>query len=119
MRRARVDVQAPVVVVTVPIRTVSESNAREHWSKKAKRVGKQRDDVCMCWRAAMNARGRTAEERAPWLAWRDNGGVVVRLVRVAPRALDDDNLCGGALKAVRDQVAVELPIAKEFSPAPA
>ena len=75
--------------VTIPIRTVSESNARGHWSKRAKRARSQRAV------AAMVLRSNCAAPKAP---------LSVRLTRVSPRGLDDDNL-RGALKAVRDGVA--------------
>ena len=81
----------------VPIRTVSELNRREHWAARAKRTAANRDAVA----CALKVR---APPPLP---------VSVRLTRIAPRALDSDNLAG-ALKATRDQVAVwlGLPIAK-------
>lgn len=70
------------------VRTVSESNGREHWAKKAKRVRAQR------FAAALTAQAILLQPLP----------VVVTLVRVAPRMLDDDNL-RGALKACRDGIA--------------
>lgn len=75
-------------IVTLPLRTVSESNGREHWAKKAKRVKSHRTAAAFAARALL-VRPLPA---------------IVLLVRVAPRALDDDNL-RGALKAVRDGIA--------------
>jgi len=74
----------------VPIRTVSETNraSHEHWRVRQRRTKEQRMAV---W-AFM---GGTFQRAGPWK---------VKLTRIAPRALDDDNLAG-ALKAIRDQVA--------------
>lgn len=81
----------------LPIRAVSTLNAREHWTKRAKRTRLHR----------LAARTNT-------LGWFDArmlamGAVVVRLTRVAPRSLDGDNL-QGSLKAVRDGVADALGV---------
>lgn len=74
----------------VPIKTAPGLNAREHWAVKAKRVAKERKATHMLFpRVAL-----------PVL-------VVVRLVRVSPGTLDDDNLAG-ALKGVRDAVAFRM-----------
>jgi hypothetical protein len=82
--------QASWVEVDLPLRTVSESNARGHWSARHKRARVQRSVVCM----RLSGIGR--EMGLP---------VVVTLTRVAPSSgLDDDNL-RGALKACRDGVA--------------
>jgi hypothetical protein len=73
----------------IPIRTVSESNQNEHWTKKSRRAKKQKTAVGL------------------FLGWA-KGDIrlpcKVALTRRAPRKLDDDNL-RGALKAVRDAVA--------------
>lgn len=76
--------------VTIPIKTVSETNQREHWASRHRRRKSQR-----------------------WAAWCHTPGhpvpCVVTLTRVAPRSLDDDNL-RGALKAVRDGIADRLGV---------
>lgn len=77
-----------MIAVTIPIRTRSTLNQREHWATRAKRTKSHRQAAKLAWRRA----------RPPPLPVR------VLLVRVAPRALDGDNL-QGALKAVRDGVA--------------
>jgi len=82
--------------VTLPIRTISENNAREHWASRAKRRKGQREVVHLVLPMHM----RTCKPVAPF---------AITLVRIAPRRLDSDNL-QGALKAVRDQVAEELGI---------
>lgn len=70
----------------------SAANLREHWAVKARRVKGQRDKVrLLCPR------------------WTGGPLLVVELVRVSPRPLDDDNL-RGALKAHRDGIAARLGV---------
>lgn len=76
--------------VILPIQTVSESNSRDHWSKKAARVRRHR------------AAARALCPVVPLPC-------AVRLTRLSSRELDDDNL-RGALKAVRDGVADALGV---------
>lgn len=80
-----------MIDITLPIRTMSEANLREHWAKRASRAKQQR---LKCW-----AELKTVEHGPKLL-----GRVAITLTRIAPRALDDDNL-RGALKACRDGVA--------------
>lgn len=89
--------------VTIPIRTKSEANMREHWAPKAKRAKQQRQ--LSAWACG----GPLAEYRKA-LAAKRVSRIVLRLTRIAPRQLDDDNL-RGALKAIRDGVtdALGLP----------
>ena len=78
----------------IPMETVSESNISEFWGKRATR--------------------RRAQKNAIWVKWKgtsyDSKGVrikmpcVIKISRISPRSLDDDNL-RGALKAVRDGIA--------------
>jgi len=88
---------------TVPIRTVSESNQREHWAARARRAKEQRANTkfhmfqSWLW---------TVRQFPSW--W-------ITLTRIAPRQVDDDNL-RGALKAVRDQVTVELELESDADP---
>ena len=81
------------------LHTVSESNARGHWGKRAKRAKEQRGVVCLALRA---------RQPSNWV-FPAVAPLVVTIARVAPRALDDDNL-RGALKGVRDGVADWLEI---------
>ena len=81
----------------LPLRLASVANLREHWASKAKRARAHRMALAAAWRSA-KARGATCTLPA-----------LVRLTRVAPRALDDDNL-QAAFKALRDQVAAELGV---------
>lgn len=85
-----------MIRIELPIRTVSESNMREHWAPKAKRAKWQRNVVAL----AVRPRLAGMLDRVP---------CVVTLTRIAPRALDDDNLAR-SFKAIRDQVAAELGV---------
>ncbi|GEL74641.1 hypothetical protein [Myxococcus virescens] len=76
----------------VPIKAQSTSNLREHWAAKHKRTDAQK---------------AATRRRCP--EWKAGPLLFVRLTRVAPRALDDDNL-RGALKSVRDAVATWLRV---------
>jgi hypothetical protein len=86
------------ISIHLPIRTVSEPNQREHWSKKARRVKDQRCTTGLVVRAELRRSKLSLDD-----------GLVVTLCRVAPRTLDDDNL-RGATKGLRDGVADALGI---------
>lgn len=86
-----------MIRIDLPIRTVSEANARGHWSKKAKRAKGQRH---IAWAHVFSFGTAKRRECLPG---------VVTLTRIAPRALDGDNL-QSALKAVRDGVADALGV---------
>ena len=84
-------------MIEIPIKIESTLNKREHWRTKAARAKKQRAAACT------------------WLGWEFGLPInkplptVVRLTRIAPRELDDDNLAGG-FKSVRDGIADWLGI---------
>lgn len=83
--------------LTLPLRTESTSNKREHWGDRSARSKRERNSIALMLKPKVN-----------------NGGLgttrlVVLLTRVAPHELDDDNL-RGALKAVRDGVATALKV---------
>ena len=73
----------------LPIKTVSETNQREHWAARHRRRKKQRRNtyLLLC---------QERQERAE--------AFTIRLTRIAPRKLDSDNLLS-SMKAVRDGVA--------------
>jgi hypothetical protein len=81
-------------VIELPIRIESTLNMREHWAAKARRAKMHRQA------AHWLCQGRAKRPALP---------VVVRLVRIAPRELDTDNLAGG-FKAIRDGIADWLGI---------
>ena len=79
--------------VTIPgLRLVSEANARGSWHGGATRAAKQRSIVALFFRSL-----------------RCEVPCNVRIVRVAPSRLDDDNLARAA-KAVRDELAEWLGV---------
>jgi hypothetical protein len=76
------------MTIVIPMRLPSSANLREHYMVKAKRVKQQRQLVAVFI-------GGKPKPALP---------VVVTLVRIAPRALDGDNL-QSAFKAPRDEIA--------------
>lgn len=87
--------QPPTSVrVTLPIKTVSESNVRQHWAARHRRAKAQRTAAYLGLIAYVG-------HLRPMARWN------VMLIRRSTRSLDDDNL-RGALKAVRDGVADAL-----------
>lgn len=80
----------------VPIKATFTLNSREHWAARARKRKLERIAVAVAMRTAAAQR------------WFDpEGGVLVTLTRVGPRKLDSDNV-QGALKSVRDEIALQL-----------
>lgn len=75
--------------VSLPIRTKSALNLREHWAARSKRVAEERRLTALFW-----PRNREVELPA-----------AIRLVRVSPRLLDSGDNLSSAMKAVRDELA--------------
>lgn len=88
------------VTITLPVKTVSEPNARDGWAPKHRRSSGQRGIVALMLRPQVGRLGLP---------------VRVRLVRLSAGELDDDNL-RGALKAVRDGVADALGLRDDRDP---
>lgn len=86
-----------IFTIALPIKLVSEANAHEHWRKRQKRAQVQGQVTGLACRVPLRH------------ALRDHGPLVVGITRVAPRALDSDNLQGSG-KHVRDSVAACLGI---------
>lgn len=82
-----------VITIRIPIATVSLTNMREHWAKKARRAKQQRQQTYLMTQ-------RLTRLKLP---------ATITLTRISSRNLDDDNL-RGALKSVRDGVADRLGI---------
>lgn len=80
--------------VVVPVRLVSESNQREHWAAKHRRMVNQQfaTYICLCG-AIANVADRSV--RKP---------LTVTLTRIGPRRMDGDNNVG-SFKHVQDSVA--------------
>jgi hypothetical protein len=79
--------------LTLPVRTVSEANARGKW-QQINRKAQQRKIV-----RAWLGKGRPYHNRLP------SPPALVRLVRIGPKPLDEGDNLPSALKAVRDEVA--------------
>jgi hypothetical protein len=77
-----------------PLKTVSTLNEREHWAARSRRAKQHRSETFMQLRCA--ALGHSVP-------------CAVTLTRIAPRALDGDNL-QASLKNVRDGVADFLKV---------
>lgn len=80
------------IILTLPVRTVSESNRREHWAAKARRVKNQRTIIAYYGKLIRDCLDMPK---------------VIHLTRIAPRRLDTDNLAI-SFKAVRDEIAKQL-----------
>lgn len=85
-----------MISLTLPIRTVSEANMREHWSAKANRARLQRQFT----KVSLGPHFRKIMI---------TGAFTITLTRVGVRPLDDDNLAR-SFKAIRDGVADALGI---------
>lgn len=75
--------------ILLPILTKSEANERGYWTVKARRAKQQRSNTTTLMRAYAGKCTRVPD--------------AITLVRIAPRALDSDNLAT-ALKAIRDGI---------------
>jgi hypothetical protein len=97
------------VMVTLPMRLRSPMNGSHgHWAPQAARRRKERQH------ASWGCGGPLAEYRTG-LAKGYVAGVVVTITRIAPRALDDDNLRAGA-KSVRDGITDALGLSDDRDP---
>ena len=94
-----------MISFTFPLRLVSEANraSSQHWRVRAKRAKQQKHVThWAAWAAAPEYRDRFGRDpNAPAL--------IVTMVRIAPCALDSDNVVG-ACKYVRDALAQLLGI---------
>lgn len=77
------------IIFEIPIKTVSEVNSSEHWSKKSARHRMQQFFI----RAAFNKESQDI----PFPC-------IVKMTRLGPRFLDDDNL-RSAFKWIRDEIS--------------
>lgn len=93
--------------VTIPVRTQSESNLREHWRSRSRRTAAHRQAAQLCVQSALNA-------LPPWNELRQaiqsrHKRITLRLTRIAPRTLDPGNL-EASFKACQDGIADALGI---------
>lgn len=94
----------------VPVRTVSLTNQRGHWGKRARRAKDERLATWGAWHATPHHyRGALLGALAA------GAQLQVLMRRVDPSRLDDDNI-RGALKHVRDELARCLGLADDADP---
>lgn len=86
----------------IPGHIRSKSNARGHWSGRAKVAKLQRQHGKYATLTAF--RENRLPDPAKWLERIQPGFADIWLVRIAPRPLDDDNL-RDAFKSIRDGIA--------------
>lgn len=89
----------PINHITIPVKTVSEANVKEHWATRAKRAASQRKTA---YDVVVAEYGQNAAESI-------TGPIVVKIVRVGKRRLDCDNLARSN-KAIRDGIADALGV---------
>lgn len=88
-----------MIIWTLPLKTVSEVNVSEHWSKKSKRHKQQQFFIRSLY-------SHEAEDiKLP---------CIVKLIRISPKLLDDDNL-RSAFKWIRDELS-ECLIPEKLKP---
>lgn len=92
--------------MTLPLRTKSLTNMREHRMARWRRGAKEREAVAALWRAGTHPGWRSGCAGRQLLP---NERASVMIERIAPRRLDSDNLTS-ALKAVRDEIAAQLGV---------
>jgi len=86
------------ITYSIPVKTISEANVREHWAPKAKRAKAQRTAA---WAATSNKLENCPPD--------DDSTLEITLTRLGPRRMDSDNLAR-SMKAVRDGIADALGI---------
>lgn len=96
----------PPIVVEIPIALRSSANLREHPQERAKRVRAQRNATRVAL-SSYRLASALGDLRAALAS--ETRLAVVRLVRLAPRELDSDNL-ESAFKAIRDEIADVLEV---------
>ena len=89
----------PLFEVTIPIRTVSESNLSEHWAKKGKRH-KQQKTVTRLW---MN-QALSDQTSLNNLEYMQEHPLILVITRLAPRSLDGHDNLAMSLKWVTDAI---------------
>ena len=93
----------PSVEFYLPVKTVSESNQREHWSVRHKRVKGQREHAYVATRQALMSLSKDHPVKL------GKPSLNIFLTRVGSRRRDADNNVS-SLKAVQDGVAQGLGI---------
>lgn len=103
----RVEMAPKVALVfTAPIHIIPETNQREHWGAKARRVKKQRSAAAMLTRLAL---AKIRAGQFPGAMWPCEV-TLIRIIGPRGRSLDADDNLNAAFKAVRDGVADGLQV---------
>ena len=88
-----------MIKIELPIKTVSEANSSEHWTKKAERHKQQQ--FILRW----GLKNYMCMLKVP---------CTVKLTRLSPRTLDSDNLLT-SLKYIRDEISeILIPEKKKY-----
>lgn len=108
----RVEVAPRVALVfTAPIHIIPETNQREHWGSKARRVKAQRQGATIITRAALNKLGRhILPLELPNEPLLPATVTLTRIIGLRGRKLDADDNRNTAFKAVRDGIADALQV---------
>jgi hypothetical protein len=100
-----------MIEFTIPLRTVSALNEREHFRVRAKRVKNERAVTAASlerlWKTHAESLGLN-DGSPPAIAC--VGPLLVTLTRVGPRKLDRGDNLGASLKGVRDELAAWLGV---------
>lgn len=83
-----------IAALNIPVKTVSEANAAEHWSKKHRRHKSQKRAIHTCF--AGKARSDVINAGLP---------IHVKLIRIAPRKLDALENLPMSVKSIKDYIA--------------
>lgn len=78
-----------MITIIIPVKTISEANCSEHWTKKRKRYAEQKFITYINCNTQINSSILPCQ---------------ITLTRIAPRTLDTDNL-PVSMKWIRDQIA--------------
>lgn len=96
----RLEKESHVIAFMLPLKTVNESNRRDHWAASAKRHARQRVVVKMTlWARCRTLRDAVTKDQSKQLA--------ILLTRYSRGKLDTDGVVS-AMKSVRDEVAACL-----------
>lgn len=82
-----------ITIFKIPIKTVSESNSSEHWTKKAKRHTIQK------WMVRKAFKDSNFAFKLP---------LAITMTRIGPKPLDAHDNLPASLKWVLDQIAAEI-----------
>lgn len=85
------------IEIILPLKTVSEANASEHWAKSHKRKHSQAEEVTREWYRLL----QMVRVELP---------CVVKFTRIAPKKLDEGDNLAMCFKKIRDAVAKILEI---------